>query len=72
MALSFFVGDSSTAWKESRLVIILEKKIVGIERECAGTVRLTRARRAAGLRGIGECLVTSSAAMRSLNYAFAE
>jgi probable rRNA maturation factor len=50
-------------------LVILEKKIAGL-REPALSRFVTRARQVAGLRGTVNVLVTSSAAMRSLNQRF--
>lgn len=49
--------------------MILEKKVVGLSQSALERF-VTRARRAAGLRGMVNVLVTSSAAMRSLNFRF--
>ncbi len=53
---------------ENRLVI-LEKKVAGLDEDALGRFVL-RARKAVGLRGQVNVLVTSSAAVRSLNQQF--
>jgi probable rRNA maturation factor len=50
-------------------LVILEKKIVGLNEDALGRFVL-RARKAVGLRGQVNVLVTSSAAVRSLNQRF--
>jgi probable rRNA maturation factor len=50
-------------------LVILEKKVVGLSQSTLERF-VTRARRAAGLRGMVNVLLTSSAAMRSLNSRF--
>jgi probable rRNA maturation factor len=50
-------------------LVILEKKVAGLT-EVAFSRFLLRARKAAGLKGTVHVLVTSSAAMRSLNLRF--
>ncbi len=52
-------------------MVILEKRVVGISQSSLERF-VRRARRAAGLRGMVNVLVTSSAAMRSLNSRFRE
>ena len=50
-------------------MVILQKKVAGLSRESLGRFAL-RARRAAGLRSVVNVLVTSSAAVRTLNRRF--
>ena len=52
-------------------MVILQKKIAGLSEQALARFVL-RARRAAGLRGTVNVLVTSSAAMRALNRQFRE
>ena len=61
--------DHGIAFSERNEVVILQKKVAGLGQTSLERFVL-RARRAAGLRGLANVLVTSSAAVRSLNLRF--
>ena len=68
MALLFILCRILMEVVENHLVI-LEKKVAGLAEDALGRFVL-RARKAVGLRGQVNVLVTNSAAVRSLNYRF--
>lgn len=64
--LAVVYGHPAGAWCE---LVILQKKVAGVSTQSLGRFVL-RARKAAGLRGTVNVLITSSATMRSLNGRF--